>query len=78
MMYVSGKGVTQDFIKAAPFIQKSCDGGVALGCSALGFMYLNGQGFQQSKTEALNYFGKACDQKDQMGCSEYAKLNSGK
>ena len=64
-----------NFVQAAKFFKKACDGGNAKGCYNLGFLYKNGQGVRQSYANAKEYYGKACDMGLEQGCSNYADLN---
>ena len=73
--YVKGRGVKQNYFKAAKLFAKACDGGNAEGCSNLGVSYTNGTGVKQSYTKAKMYFGKACDGGNADGCRNYAILN---
>jgi len=47
---------------------KSCDGGDAQGCGALGIMYHEGEGVKQDDFKAVKYYTKACDGGDAWGC----------
>lgn len=73
-MYYNGKGVGQDYAKAAELFEKACNEGDAWGCYVLGNMYEYGRGVRQNNQTALEYYGKACDLGDQLGCENYAKL----
>lgn len=74
-MYEDGKGVKQDYFKAAKLYQKACDGGDARGCFNLGGMYYRGHGVKRNKTNAKELYDKACNMKLQLGCEEYKRLN---
>ena len=74
-LYDNGKGVKQNYQKAAELYQKACDGGNANGCSNLGSLYTNSQGVKQDFSTAKQYFGKACDLGLQLGCNSYRILN---
>ena len=58
-----------DYQKAAQLCQKACDGGEAVGCTALGFLYQNGQGVKQNYQKAAQLYQKACDSGEAGGCA---------
>ena len=74
-MYEEGKGVKQDYLKAAELYKKACDGGNARGCGWLGMMHEEGEGVKQNKSKAKELYGKACDMKLQLVCEQYKRLN---
>jgi TPR repeat protein len=51
-MYVSGKGVKQDYKKAIELYTKSADQGYAPALFNIGSMYENGKGVQQGNSDA--------------------------
>lgn len=75
-LYYYGKGVKQNYQKAAELYQKACDGGEPYGCVLLGFLYEEGKGLRQDYAIAKEYHGKACDLGAQFGCDEYKRLNN--
>jgi len=74
-LYYQGKGVKQDYFKAADLFKKACDARNPFGCDILGMMYETGQGVRQSLGKARELYGKECDLKEQLGCINYARLN---
>ena len=75
-LYYEGKGVKQNYQKAAQLYQKSCDGWDSEGCYNLGVLYENGYGVKKDNAIAKKYYGKACDLGLQKGCDEYTRLNN--
>ena len=61
-MYAQGKGVPQDYAKAAEWYRKAAEQGVAAAQYNLGVIYANGQGVPQNITEARKWFEKAAEQ----------------
>ena len=76
LMYCEGKGVRQDYAKAAELYKKACDMKYGFACNELGVLYNNGQGVRQNRSTAKQYFGRACDFGEQTGCDNYRKLNN--
>lgn len=74
-MYYDGKGVKQDYFKAAELFLKSAEKGDAIAQGMLGVMYADGLGVRQSYSEAKKWYGKSCDNKNQFSCDNYAHLN---
>lgn len=61
--YYSGRGVEQDYARAAEFYRRACSGGsddFALFCSNLGHMYENGRGVEQDYAQAALLQQQAC------------------
>ncbi|ETD24250.1 tetratricopeptide repeat protein [Helicobacter macacae] len=75
LMYANGKGVRQDYAKAAELYKKACDMKNANACYNIGVSYAKGQGVRQNSSTAKQYFGKACDLGEQVGCDNYKKYN---
>ena len=76
-LYAGGKGVRQDYQKAAELYQKACDGGVAMDCGILGTLYAEGSEIRQDYQKAAELLKKACDGGMAYGCGNlgivYAK-----
>lgn len=68
VMYVQGKGVSQDYIKATELFNKACSGGISKGCYNLGVMYFNAKGVARDHFKAVKFFQKSCDNNDAAGC----------
>jgi hypothetical protein len=68
-MYEAGKGVKQDYRRAADLYKKACDGGNALGCNSLGGMYVTCKGVKQDYRRAADLYKKACDGGNALGCA---------
>ena len=64
LMYLTGRGVQQDYSAAALWFRKAAEQGYALAQSNLGTLYRDGQGVAQDDTEAVMWFRKAADQGD--------------
>ncbi|MCW4573965.1 sel1 repeat family protein, partial [Venenivibrio stagnispumantis] len=73
-MYYYGKGVEQDYVKAAGLFEKACDAGIAKGCNNLGRMYYDGEGVEEDYVKAAVFFKKACDAGSAKGCYLYKSL----
>ena len=75
ILYEEGKGVRQDYVKAAEYYKKGCDLGYAISCKALGNLYMQGKGVPRNRSSAKRLFGKACDLGEQEACNKYRELN---
>jgi len=62
LMYLNGKGVTQNDIEAAKWFRKAAEQGHADAQNELGVMYDNGIGVTQNDIEAAKWFRKAAEQ----------------
>ena len=62
IMYANGRGVPQDYAKAAEWYRKAADQGYANAQCNLGFMYDNGCGVPQNCKTAVEWYQKAADQ----------------
>ena len=60
VLYATGEGVPQDFVRAASLFERACVGGDADGCLTLGRMYYNGVGLAQNHTRSAALFERAC------------------
>jgi TPR repeat protein len=60
-MYASGRGVKQDYKKAAEFCQKAADMGYMKAQYDLGVMYENEIGVKQDYAKAEKFYKKAAD-----------------
>lgn len=76
VLYEDGKGVRQDYAKAAEYYKKGCDLGYAMPCEALGRLYMQGKGVPRNRSSAKRLFGKACDLGFQKGCDNYKLLHN--
>lgn len=74
-LYEEGKGVRQDYAKAAEYYKKGCDLGYAVPCEGLGELYMKGKGVPRNRSSAKRLFGKACDLGEQEACNKYRELN---
>jgi len=61
-IYKKGKGVEQNYKKAAEYFQHLVDNGLSAGQYSLANMYKNGQGVKQDYTKAAILFQKAANQ----------------
>ena len=74
VIYATGKGVPQDFLKAKELYEKACNGGNAAGCFGLGISYATGKGVPQDFLKAKESYKKACDGGLEVGCEKYHSL----
>jgi TPR repeat protein len=75
-IYAEGTGVKTDPKKAAPFLQKACDGGIAKACTNLGHLYESvegGLGAQPDPARAVGLYQKACNGGEYEVCVTTAK-----
>ena len=68
-IYISGRGVPMDKVKAAEWYQKSAEVGYAIAQFKLALKYSHGTGVKQDEVAAASWFQKAVDQ----GCKEAAR-----
>src|SRR5688572_18125003 len=68
-MYVEGREVEKDPVKAAGLYQKGCTGGDPASCSGLGSAYHLGVGVDADQAKAVALFTRACDRDFATGCS---------
>jgi TPR repeat protein len=61
-LYYNGKGVPQDYARAAIWFSKAAEHGDAAAQSRLAFAYLDGQGVPQNYAQAALLFRKAAEQ----------------
>ena len=62
--------------QAASIWQKSCDGGYARGCRAIGWMYAHDRGVARDDDEAVRRYQQACDGGDAGGCANLGLMYS--
>lgn len=74
-MYFEGKGVRQDYAKAAVWHEKAANQGNVDAQFIIGGMYYEGKGVSKNVAIAKEWFGKSCDNGLQAGCDSYRKLN---
>ena len=68
LVYYTGRGVKQDYLKTVDLYKKACDAGYTIGCTNLGFMNYNGIGVKQDDHEAVKLYTKACNGGDALAC----------
>jgi TPR repeat protein len=61
-MYNEGRGVSQDFTKAAQWYRRAAEQGEIDAQSILGAMYYQGQGVPQDYAEAAQWYRRAAEQ----------------
>ena len=76
VMFFTGAGVRQDYVKARELFEKAAAQGDADAQFNLGGLYVKGYGVRQDYVEAREWFGKACDNGIQVGCDGYRALNN--
>ena len=76
IMYVHGKGVTQDFAEARKWFQRAADHGEVKAQSNLGALYATGKGVPQSYVEAAKWYGLAAKRGDQAAGSILEKIRA--
>ena len=59
--YNHGRGVEQDYARAAELFRQACEGGIAISCVSLGIMYQTGRGVTQDYARAAELFRQGCD-----------------
>lgn len=75
-MYYAGRGVAQEYDKAAVLVKQACDGGEMKGCTMLGSMYMDGRGLPMDIKLTAFYLKKACSGGDGYGCGILGALYS--
>ena len=73
-MYYDGKGVRQDYAKAAELWKKACDMEDANACFNLGVMYWTGEGVREDYAKAVEPYKKACDMEYANACFNLGAL----
>ncbi len=63
-----------DNVKAASIWHKSCNGGYALGCRALGRLHDQGRGVAQDDVKAVSLYQQACEGGDAEGCNNLGTM----
>jgi hypothetical protein len=63
-MYMTGRGVQQDYTAAAIWFRKASEQGYAFAQSNLGTLHRDGRGVPENDAEAVVWFRKAADQGD--------------
>ena len=76
VLYHEGKGVNQDFAKAAGLFERACWSDDADSCNNLGAQYANGQGVKQDISRAAELYKKACTAGLAMACNNLNALNA--
>lgn len=61
-MYVTGRGVPQDYAAAVIWFRKAAEQGYAFAQSNLGVLYRDGRGVTQDFADAMIWFRKAAEQ----------------
>jgi len=61
-LYGEGRGVPQDFTKAAEWFSRAAEQGDAVGQASLGWLYYSGHGVARDYGKAAELFGKAAAQ----------------
>ncbi|MBK8570004.1 MAG: sel1 repeat family protein [Nitrosomonadales bacterium] len=77
LMYEQGRGVTQDYQKAASWFRMAAEQGDAEAQYTLGFMYANGEGVSRDYQQAMLWLSKAAEQGDVAAQFKVAKLSLG-
>jgi uncharacterized protein len=72
--YFQGKGVAQDYGKAAELFRRSAEQGNALAQNDLGVMFENGLGVEQNLTEAFSWFTRSAEQGDANGQCNFGRM----
>jgi TPR repeat protein len=67
-MYLLGRGVTRDYVRAVALYSKACEAGNMIGCRDLGGMYADGQGVERDEARGVALYRRACDGGDPSGC----------
>jgi hypothetical protein len=69
MLYLRGRGVPEDKVRAAGLFQKACDAGALAGCTALGWAYATGAGMAKDAAKAAQLYQSACDAGELSACA---------
>lgn len=64
VIYAEGRGVPQDYTKAAEWFKKSAEQGDAFGQSGLAYLYSQGRGVPKDYSKAAEWYAKAARQGD--------------
>jgi len=64
LCYLTGNGVSQDYVEAIQWITKAAEQGYASAEFMLGLHYANGDGVRKSAAEAAKWYTKAAEQGD--------------
>jgi TPR repeat protein len=62
LMFAKGRGVDEDFKKAAEWVEKAAEQGHANAQNYIGMMYKDGEGVTQSNQKAIEWVSKAAEQ----------------
>lgn len=66
--YASGRGVTQDYGRAATLYQRGCELGAPRSCAGLAMLYQRGLGVQADTARARSLYQRACAGGDRQAC----------
>jgi TPR repeat protein len=72
-LYLKGRGVEKDEVKALKYIQAGADRGSPLGQAMLGVMYEHGIEVEEDEKKAFELYKKAADQELIFGIMRYAR-----
>ena len=75
VVYITGKGVAQNYKQAVVWSRKAADQGNATAPTSLAGMYDTGQGVVQDYGTALKWYGLAADQGDAGVCRKVGSTN---
>ena len=75
-LYYDGRGVIQDYAKAAEYFLKGCELNNSISCGLLGYLYSSGQGITQDHIKAAEYLTKGCERNDRYSCGLLGYLYS--
>jgi uncharacterized protein len=67
--FLKGAGVAPDPEKAATLFDRSCEQGLAVGCTSLGLMYIDGRGVPHDDSQAAAYYRRGCDGGETVACT---------
>jgi len=77
-MYADGKGVAQDFARAAALYERVCEAGVAEVCNRLGQIYERVPGFESEEKRVADLYERACTAGSANGCLHFGLVQAGR
>jgi hypothetical protein len=67
-MYLHGRDIPRDYVRAAALYAKACEAGDMAGCRDLGGMYADGTGVERDEARGVALYQRACAGGDASGC----------
>lgn len=73
-LYLSGRGVGTDRLRAAALYQQACDGNIPTACVSLGALYQEGRAVAKDEERAALLYRQGCDAGLEAGCERLELL----